>query len=164
MVVHTPNAVVVAHRAGPQGHDDGGLGEEPQRREIVALEVERDFITDRGIALSALGIGSVVRMLGPMRLARKTRCVTRHQIRHHAQCRARTHPGKCLKVITNACDIGSGDPLPDWQDRACDRECQEAPRTNKENGEAWRIRTSDSLLKRQELYRAELTPHALILQ
>jgi len=28
------------------------------------------------------------------------------------------------------------------------------------DGEAWRIRTSDSLLKRQELYRAELTPHA----
>src|SRR5436309_6536930 len=26
------------------------------------------------------------------------------------------------------------------------------------NGEAWRIRTSDSLLKRQELYQAEITP------
>jgi integrase len=30
-------------------------------------------------------------------------------------------------------------------------------------GEAWRIRTSDSLLKRQELYLAELTPHARII-
>ena len=34
--------------------------------------------------------------------------------------------------------------------------------SNRNNGEAWRIRTSDSLLKRQELYQAELTPHALI--
>ena len=30
---------------------------------------------------------------------------------------------------------------------------------SKTSGEAWRIRTSDSLLKRQELYQAELTPH-----
>jgi hypothetical protein len=36
----------------------------------------------------------------------------------------------------------------------------EVPETNQENGEAWWIRTTDSLLKRQELYLAELTPHA----
>ena len=38
-----------------------------------------------------------------------------------------------------------------------------APETREKAGEAWRIRTSDSLLKRQELYQAELTPHAMII-
>ena len=32
-----------------------------------------------------------------------------------------------------------------------------APETREKAGEAWRIRTSDSLLKRQELYQTELT-------